>query len=56
MRGWGGAADPGYRFAHPGYACLAALPSLRYLKAIISVRLSVEAPAFKGSFSAFELC
>jgi hypothetical protein len=28
----------------------------RYLKAIMSVRLSVDAPAFKGSFVAFELC
>ncbi len=28
----------------------------RYLKAIRSVRLSVAAPFFKGSFAAFELC
>ncbi len=30
--------------------------SYRYLKAIRSVRLSVEAAAFEGSFAAFELC
>ena len=28
----------------------------RYLKAIRSVRLSVEALSFKGSFAAFSLC
>jgi hypothetical protein len=33
-----------------------ASPIFRYLKAIRSVRLSVEALSFRGSFAAFELC